>query len=294
MKPQPKSFRASATACVVPKSGGSNPGIPPTRQTPGLPSPSARDASTCRSGRALGSPRIESNTTFPTSLPLLPDTTSITSWNPDPTGRCSTGVPSEVVSTGDTRVPSGAAKPRNTMRGPLRGVGLGVGVSGGSNERNNSIKSAMLISPSPLTSAQGHVSVGTLPNMHATSAVRSSGPTRSSQLTPRVTAATRVGLRAKTRATAPTTRAETRKISLMPNRRAKNRATMPIGCRTVNIYRRGPPRDLLPPKVHVAAPCQPDSLIVEAPESGGSQWPRKSGPSQKPKPARSCHVCRGT
>lgn len=86
-KPQPKSFNASATSCVGPKSSGLNPGIPPIRQTPGLPSPSGMDASTSRSGRASASPGTESNTTRPTSWPLSPGTTSITTWNPEPAGR---------------------------------------------------------------------------------------------------------------------------------------------------------------------------------------------------------------
>jgi hypothetical protein len=78
-KAQLKSFNAFATDCVMLKSGGSKPGMPPAVHTPGSPSPSGREASICRSGRAVGSLEFQLNSTVPTAAPSLPGTASRTS-----------------------------------------------------------------------------------------------------------------------------------------------------------------------------------------------------------------------
>jgi hypothetical protein len=79
-KVQLKSFNAFATGCVMVKSGGSKPGMPPAVHTPvGSPSPSGREASICRSGRAVGSLEFQLNSTVPTAAPSLPGTASRTS-----------------------------------------------------------------------------------------------------------------------------------------------------------------------------------------------------------------------
>lgn len=78
-KAQLKSFNAFAMDCVMLKSGGSKPGMPPAVHTPGSPSPSGRKASICRSGRAVGSLEFQLNSTVPTAAPSLPGTASRTS-----------------------------------------------------------------------------------------------------------------------------------------------------------------------------------------------------------------------
>lgn len=83
-KAQLKSFNAFATDCVIPKSGGLKPGMPPAVHTPGSPSPSGREVSICRSGRAVGSLGFQLNSTVPTAAPSLPGTASRTSWKPEP------------------------------------------------------------------------------------------------------------------------------------------------------------------------------------------------------------------
>ena len=79
-KVQLKSLSASATVCVMLKSGGSNPGMPPAVHTPpGSPSPRGREASICRSGRSVGSLAFQLNSTLPTAAPSVPGTASRTS-----------------------------------------------------------------------------------------------------------------------------------------------------------------------------------------------------------------------
>lgn len=86
-KPQLKSFNAFDTGCVKLKSGGLKPGMPPAVHTPASPSPSDLDASTCKSGRSLGSLEFQLNSNLPTSAPALPGTASRTSWKPEPAAR---------------------------------------------------------------------------------------------------------------------------------------------------------------------------------------------------------------
>jgi len=89
-KRQPKSFRASVTADEGLKSGGLNPGTPPTfggavSHTAALPSPSpeprSRLARICKSGRAPGS---DVNWVIPGEMPLPPARASMTMKKPRP------------------------------------------------------------------------------------------------------------------------------------------------------------------------------------------------------------------
>ena len=86
-KAQPKSLRAFETAVVGAKSGGSNPGIPPSVQTPGSPSPRFCDASICKSGRAFGLAGFDAKTVSPGSRPSMPGTASTTTRKPKPADR---------------------------------------------------------------------------------------------------------------------------------------------------------------------------------------------------------------
>ena len=126
-KPQAKSLSAFDIACVILKSGGLSPGMPPPSHTPAPPSPSGREVSICRSGRALGSLICQLKTTVPTGAPLFPATASITSWNPEPTGRWNSREPSAANPTSGINPPSGAARAKTATTGPGRGVGVGLG-----------------------------------------------------------------------------------------------------------------------------------------------------------------------
>lgn len=149
-EPQLMSFSAFATAWDRPKSGGSKAGTPPPSHTPGPPSPSGREVSTCTSGRAVGSFGFQSNTTIPTGAPSLPGTASITNWNPEPAARWKTAVPSGAGPTLEMTVPSAAARPNTAIAGPWRGVGVGAG--GVSSCCSNATTSAALGTASPLGS----------------------------------------------------------------------------------------------------------------------------------------------
>lgn len=73
-----KSLSAFATCWLGPKSNGLNPGMPPSVHTWGSPSPSGRDVSTCKSGRACGSVGTALKTLVPIGAPSAPGTASTT------------------------------------------------------------------------------------------------------------------------------------------------------------------------------------------------------------------------
>lgn len=74
---------ALAIACEPPNAVGLVAGTPPiggrgpSSQTAGLPSPSGRDTSTCRSGRTFGSLGDDSKVTEATGKPLMPGRASM-------------------------------------------------------------------------------------------------------------------------------------------------------------------------------------------------------------------------
>jgi hypothetical protein len=188
LKVQPKSLSASVTRCVREKSGMSKPGMPSSVQTCGFPSPRALEASICKSGRTEGSSDFVLKTTVPTCAPAVPGMASTTSWNPDPAPRWNRGAPSASMPTDEMTLPSAAARPRNVISGPA-GIGVAVGLTGGTRYCRSASISAESTTPFPFTSAPGQSLLGfesaavPLPKSSAVSAVTSCASTVPSQFT---------------------------------------------------------------------------------------------------------------
>jgi hypothetical protein len=154
--------------------------------------------------------------------------------------------------TGEKTLPSGPASPAKTIRGPVRGGGLGVrlavGVGGTCVNRRNSVRSAGVTAPSSLTSAHAHWSAVLRPNKHLTRVSMSSAPTLPSQLTSPGTWADAAWLTTAHSAAMPTTRRQKRVVVfLMPPSWRKNPATMPVGPYAVNTEAAAPSRHHLLP-----------------------------------------------
>jgi hypothetical protein len=161
LKVQPKSLSASETRCVREKSGISNPGMPSSVQTCGFPSPRALEASICKSGRTAGSSDFVLKTTVPTGTPSVPGMASTTSWNPDPAPRWNSGAPLVSMPTDEMTLPSAAARPRNVISGPAGlGVGVAIGLTGGTSCCRSATRSAESTTPFPFTSALGQSPLG--------------------------------------------------------------------------------------------------------------------------------------